>query len=94
MEIIMIEKKIRKFFNSVSIPSCRPAVCEEDYLEELPAEDAEEIEVTPEMAEEPSPNVKDYVCFMAKTLAILTTALVVAKTIAFLVSAVSGEDED
>lgn len=88
----MIEKKIRKFFNSVSIPSCRPAVCE-DCAEEFSEDFTKEIEVTHDAVEDDAPGAMDYVRFMAKTLLILSSVLIVAKTVAFLVNAVSGEED-
>ncbi|MBQ7309322.1 MAG: hypothetical protein IJW87_04005 [Clostridia bacterium] len=85
----MIEKKIRKFFNNISISSCPCKACAEDICE--PEELDEEIEVTPE--EEEGITLKEAARFAAKTFLILASVLVVGKTVALLVDLVSGEDE-
>lgn len=85
----MIEKKIRKFFNNISISSCPCKACAEDVCE--PEELDEEIEVTPE--EEEGITLKEAARFAAKTFLILASVLVVGKTVALLVDLVSGEDE-
>lgn len=87
----MIEKKIRKFFNTVSVCSCPHA----DYDEELAILDgvADEIEVTPEK-EDDGITLRDAARFAAKTFIILASALVLGKTVALLVDLVSGEEDD
>lgn len=89
----MIEKKIRKFFNNISISSCPCKACAEDICE--PEELDEEIEVTPEVISEKEEGItlKEAARFAAKTFLILASVLVVGKTVALLVDLVSGEDE-
>ena len=86
----MIEKKIRKFFNSVTVKPC----CCSECAEKLPACDEldEEIVVTPEEKEE-GITLKEAARFAAKTFLILASVLVVGKTVALLVDLVSGEEE-
>lgn len=90
----MIEKKIRKFFNTVSVCSCPHA----DYDEERGILDGveDEVGVIPEK-EDDGITLRDAARFAAKTFIILASALVLGKTVALLVDLVNGdgdEDED
>lgn len=87
----MIEKKIRKFFNTIPVNSCPHA----DYDEELAILDGveDEIDMTFEK-EDDGITLRDAARFAAKTFIILASALVLGKTVALLVDLVSGEEED
>ena len=87
----MIEKKIRKFFNTIPVNSCPHA----DYDEELAILDGveDEIDMTFEK-EDDGITLRDAARFAAKTFIILASVLVVGKTVALLVDLVSGEEED
>ena len=87
----MIEKKIRKFFNTIPVNSYPHA----DYDEELAILDGveDEIDMTFEK-EDDGITLRDAARFAAKTFIILASVLVVGKTVALLVDLVSGEEED
>ena len=87
----MIEKKIRKFFNTIPVNSCPHA----DYDEELAILDGveDEIDMTFEK-EDDGITLRDAARFAAKTFIILASVLVVGKTVALLVDLVNGEEDD
>ncbi len=87
----MIEKKIRKFFNTIPVNSCPHA----DYDEELAILDGveDEIDMTFEK-EDDGITLRDAARFAAKTFIILASALVLGKTVALLVDLVSGEEDE
>ena len=87
----MIEKKIRKFFNTIPVNSCPHA----DYDEELAILDGveDEIDMTFEK-EDDGITLRDAARFAAKTFIILASALILGKTVALLVDLVSGEEDD
>lgn len=87
----MIEKKIRKFFNTVSVSSCPHA----DYDEEQAILDGVEDEVGVILEKEDDGiTLRDAARFAAKTFIILASALVLGKTVALLVDLVNGEEEE
>lgn len=87
----MIEKKIRKFFNTVSVSSCPHA----GYDEEQAILDGVEDEVGVILEKEDDGiTLRDAARFAAKTFIILASALVLGKTVALLVDLVNGEEEE
>ena len=87
----MIEKKIRKFFNTVSVSSCPHADYDEERTILNGVED--EVGVIPEK-EDDGITLRDAARFAAKTFIILASALVLGKTVALLVDLVNGEEEE
>lgn len=87
----MVEKKIRKFFNTIPVNSCPRA----DYDEELAILDGieDEMDMIPE-EEDDGITLRDAARFAAKTFIILASALVLGKTVALLVDLVNGEEDD